>query len=462
VAAGKGLQVQRISLNNTGLAAELQNGDIIRLLPVIPRFENAVTLRGNVADPGRFPWYSGMRLSDLIPNREMLLTRDYWAERNRFTTPATSVKDDDTPNTNAAPKSDPGMPELATTASIAPATNGRPELFSPTPGRALIGAPPGYREEARKTQGDSSLGAATGGDVPPLRSFLPRSLIQPSAPEIDWNYAVLERLDPETLSTRLIPFNLGKVVLQHDASEDLSLEPGDVVTIFSKADFSIPHSRQTKQVRIEGEVAMAGIYPAFPGDTLRTLVARAGGLTSSAYLYGAQFTRESTRREQQKRYDDFLNQLDKDVNQGAANLSGRVIPAEQAATAQASVASQRELIERLRRVPINGRIVLDLDPTSKGLDALPDVPLENGDRLYVPSRPLTVNVVGAVFEQAASLYDGDLKIGDYLKKAGGPTRSADRSHMFVIRADGAVVARTPMSAFSIEASNRCLSTPATP
>jgi polysaccharide biosynthesis/export protein len=441
VAAGKGLQVQRIALNNTGLATKLQNGDIIRLLPVIPRFENAVTLRGNVADPGRFPWHPGMRLSDLIPNREMLLTRDYWAERNRFTTPETPLKDD-TPNMNAPPKPDSAMPQIATTASIAPATNSRPELFSPAPDRALIGAPPGYREEARKTQGDSSLGAATGDDVPPLRSFLPRNLVQPSAPEIDWDYAVLERLDPETLSTRLIPFNLGKVVLQHDASEDLSLEPGDVVTIFSKADFSIPHNRQTKQIRIEGEVAMAGIYPVFPGDTLRTLVSRAGGLTSDAYLYGAQFTRESTRREQQKRYDDFLNQLEKDVNQGAANLSGRVISAEQAATAQGSVASQRELIDRLRRVPVNGRIVLDLAPASKGVNALPDVPLENGDRLYVPSRPLTVNVVGAVFEQAAFLYDGDLKVGDYLKKAGGPARSADRSHMFVIRADGAVVART--------------------
>ena len=118
-----------------------------------------------------------------------------------------------------------------------------------------------------------------------------------------------------------------------------------------------------------------------------------------------------------------------------------MISPEQAATAQASIASQRELLDRLRRVPVNGRIVLNLDPNSHGIDALPDLTLENGDRLYVPSRPSTVNVVGSVYEQAAFLYDEDLHVGDYLKKAGGPTHSADAPHEFVIRADGSVVAR---------------------
>jgi protein involved in polysaccharide export with SLBB domain len=76
------------------------------------------------------------------------------------------------------------------------------------------------------------------------------------------------------------------------------------------------------------------------------------------------------------------------------------------------------------------------------VQALPDLPLENGDRLYIPNRPSTVNVVGTVFEQASFLYAEDLRTGDYLKKAGGPTRNADKSHMFVIRADGSVVSRS--------------------
>jgi protein involved in polysaccharide export with SLBB domain len=275
-----------------------------------------------------------------------------------------------------------------------------------------------------------------------VRSFLPRNIVQPSAPDINWEYAAVERLDQATLSTKILPFNLGKLLLTHDAAEDLPLEPGDVITIFSKADFAIPRSQQAKQVRLEGEIARAGMYTVFPGETLRQVVARAGGLTPHAYLYGAQFTRESTRREQQKRYDDFLSQFDREVSEAASNLSSRITSPQQAATAQTSLASQRELVERLRKVAMNGRIVLNLDPISRGEGALPDLPLENGDRLYVPSRPSTVNVIGTVFEQASFLYEEDLRVGDYLKKSGGPARSADRSHMFVVRADGSVVSRT--------------------
>ncbi len=63
----------------------LRDGDIVKIRAIVPRFENTVTLRGNVADPLRVPWRPGMRIRDLIPEREALLTRDYWRNRNRLT-----------------------------------------------------------------------------------------------------------------------------------------------------------------------------------------------------------------------------------------------------------------------------------------------------------------------------------------------------------------------------------------
>ncbi len=433
VSDGATLEVQRIPLTKQGLGIELRNGDIVRLQRIVPRFENAVTLRGNVADPGRFPWHAGMRLSDLIPNKESLLTRDYWKERNRLTAVGEPNIGTDFPGDSKQ--------------QFAVAENGQDSTVPADPPASTADRSQpvqvAFREQPRNLQADTSLGAAMEADnVPPLRDFIPRNIIQPSAPEINWEYAAIERMDRETLATRIVPFKLGDLVLRHDSSQDQPLEPGDVVTIFSKADFSVPRAQQAKQVRIEGEVAMAGVYTLRPGETLRQLVTRAGGLTQSAYLYGAQFTRESTRREQQKRYDDFLGQLERDMNEGAANLSSRVISPQQAATAQTSVAAQRDLLDRLRKVPMDGRIVMDLDPNSRGLNALPDLPLENGDRFYVPSRPSTVNVIGTVFEQATFLYEEDLRVSDYLKKAGGPSRSADRGHMFVVRADGSVVSRS--------------------
>jgi polysaccharide export outer membrane protein len=433
---GTTLRVLRIPMTPEGLQTELQNGDIVRLQPIVPRFENTVALRGNVADPGKFPWREGMRLSDLLPDKEALLTRDYWRDRNSLSSTEDSSTDQNV-SAAAAARQD----QNSQTAQVDPATASTHTIGTYRP--ASRGAELAYREQNRNTQGDTSLGASTGIDnLPPVRSFVPRNAVQPSAPDINWEYAVIERIDKATLSTRVIPFNLGKLVLTHDSAQDLTLQPGDVVTIFSTADFSIPGSQQVKQIRLEGEVTMAGVYTLLPGETLRQVVARAGGVTRNAYLYGAQFTRESTRREQQKRQEDFLNQFEREINEQASSLSSRVTSAQEALTAQTSLSSQRSLIDRLRKTPVNGRIVLDMTPQTNGVGGLPDLPLENGDRLYIPNRPSTVNVVGTVFEQASFLYADDLRTGDYLKKAGGPTRSADKSHMFVIRADGSVVSRS--------------------
>lgn len=427
---GSALQVLHLRMNANGLRTELRNGDIVRLLPVVQRFQNAVTLRGNVADPGRFPWQQGMRLSDLIPNKESLLTRDYWKAHNALGS-AEQLAFESAPETPEDPPAANGNAETASAGTMSSTGQLRNNIL-----------PAGFQEQKRNTQGDGSLGAAMGPDnVPPLRTFNPRFTVQPAVPEINWEYAVIERTDQATLATRTIAFNLGKLVLANEETQNLELLPGDVVTIFSKADFSVPRSQQRIQVRIEGEVAMAGVYTAQPGETLRQVLTRAGGLSSDAYIYGTQLTRESTRREQQKRYDSFLDQLESEVSEAASNLSSRVTSPQEAATAQTSLGSQRDMIGRLRKVAMNGRIVLNMTPSNHGIDAFPDLPLENGDRLYVPILPSTVNVIGTVYEQASFLYEQDYRTGDYLKKAGGPSRSADRSHMFIVRADGSVISR---------------------
>jgi polysaccharide export outer membrane protein len=76
------LRTLEFSLDAAGLATAIGDGDVLHILTVTPRFANAVTLRGNVAVPGRFPWHEGMRLRDVIPDKESLITRDYWTKRN--------------------------------------------------------------------------------------------------------------------------------------------------------------------------------------------------------------------------------------------------------------------------------------------------------------------------------------------------------------------------------------------
>src|SRR5262249_38510621 len=158
------------------------DGDVLNFTPISPRFADAVTLRGNVALPGRYPWHQGMRVGDLIPNREFLITREYWNQQNLV-------------NLQAGEGSKAALNDVAR-----------------------------------------------------------------NAPELTWDYAVVQRISNQDLTTELLPFNLGKAVLQHDEASNLPLQPGDIVTIFSQADLRVPEQQQTKLIRLEGEFSASGIY----------------------------------------------------------------------------------------------------------------------------------------------------------------------------------------------------------
>jgi protein involved in polysaccharide export with SLBB domain len=247
-------------------------------------------------------------------------------------------------------------------------------------------------------------------------------------------------MDPLNLTTSLVPFNPGQLILSHDASQNLPLDPGDVVTVFSQADIRVPQAERTKFVRLEGEFNHAGIYSVLPGETLPQLVARAGGLTPAAYLFGSNFTRESTRVLQQLRLNDYLQNLELEIDRATIAASASVGTADPQA-----VAASRSLVARFRNIRATGRIVLSIPLNATSIDSLPNMPLEDGDRFVVPSKPSTVNVVGAVYDQNSFLFKRTEAVKGYLRLAGGPTQSADSKDSFIIRADGSVVSKRSQS-----------------
>jgi protein involved in polysaccharide export with SLBB domain len=385
IASGAGLSVERVddharrrafqlAADPAGLATLLADGDIVRIDPVLSSYRETVTLRGSVANPGRFRWHEGMRLSELMPDRDSLVKRDYWWQRTLLGLPA---------------------PELA---------------------------PPASKE---------------GGTEKP-------AAVQNPGAQTNWNYAVIERLAPSSMTTSLIPFNLGKLVLDHDMSQDLDLKPGDVVTIFSQEDIQIPINEQTKYVRLEGEFVHPGVYSVSAGETLRSVVARAGGLTDQAYLYASNFTRKSTQALEQERLNEYADRLEHQLERNTMALVGVASGA-----GQQAVSINGELIARIRQIHATGRVVLDVHPNSMGENALPDMHLEDGDRFVVPFPPETIQVTGAVSSPHAFLYRRGATIGGCLHLAGGPNREADRGRIFVLRADGSVTSRdTRQSVFA--------------
>lgn len=360
-------RVEEFALDAAGLQRKLRDGDVVTLLPISPEFANAVTLRGNVAQPLRYPWRYGMRIRDLIPEPAALITRDYFRRKNILVQPA---------------------------------------------GR------------------EADVTAET------VRNDV-RNLLD----EVNWDYAVIERLDRKELTTRLIPFNLGRAVLQGDAAHDLELLPGDVVTILGKRDLAVPQSRQTRLVRVEGEVAAPGIYETLPGETLPELLQRIGGLTPQAYIFGTELSRETVRRQQRQNLESIVRRLEEQLTAAVAARQANV-----GATAEAALLQQqlmieerlaRERLQRLRNLQPNGRIALELEPATP---KLPPIALEDGDRIVVPARPSFVQAVGSVNNDNALVWHPGRRVREYLNVA-GVTQSADLDAAFVLRADGSVVAR---------------------
>ncbi len=70
------------ALDNAGLQSTLRDGDVVTLFPISPQFANAVTLRGNVAEPLRYAFKPGMRVADLIPEPADLIQPDYYKRKN--------------------------------------------------------------------------------------------------------------------------------------------------------------------------------------------------------------------------------------------------------------------------------------------------------------------------------------------------------------------------------------------
>jgi protein involved in polysaccharide export with SLBB domain len=234
---------------------------------------------------------------------------------------------------------------------------------------------------------------------------------------------------------RLEDRNAGRVAeIRLPEGEGTRLSHGDVLRAFSAVAVALPSERQSKRVRVEGEVNRPAEYVLPVRSTLRDAIRAAGGFTGAAYVFATEFTRESVQRTQKENYDRVLRDLETDLARAASTQ--RVASAEEAAGSAGRLAATDRLIERLRVLRPNGRIVLHMEPDTTDL---PDLALEDGDRILIPSRPTTVGVFGSVFNAATYLHAPGQTIDDYMRLAGGPTKGADESSVFVVRANGHVI-----------------------
>lgn len=212
---------------------------------------------------------------------------------------------------------------------------------------------------------------------------------------------------------------------------------GDILRVTSIADYARPQERQAIVVKLEGEVSRPGRYYLAPNSTIADLMAQAGGLTDHAFVYGSELDRVTVKQQQQAGFDQALQDLELSIAESPLSLSG--IDASAATNQAGRVQLARQIIEQMRTRKPDGRLVLNLGPQSTSLPG--DFVLENDDRIFIPPPPTSVGVFGAIYQQGSFVYRPTQTIGDYLKLAGGPERHAQKADMFVVRANGSVVAK---------------------
>lgn len=343
----------------------LHTGDVVTVLSQSNAFGNAVTLKGNVAAPLRYPYVKGMRVSDLIPGKEALLTPGFYARKNR-----------------------------------------------------LVQYESGYAAGQQREAAE----------------------VNRQADDVNWQHATVTRLD-ENLTEQLIAFNLYRAVVLRDPQQDLELLPGDVVTVYNQADVPVAKSQQRRMVTLSGEFSAAGIYQVEPGETLRELINRTGGITPNAYLYASVFSRQKVKQQQQKALDAYVDRLEKEVQMQAVDQSA--ISSEKESLVH-RMAFQKQLVETLKKVEPNGRISMNM-PYASAFADIPDIQLEDGDVFHVPARDATVSVVGAVYSPGSFLYEGGRDADEYVSLAGGAQRSALSEDTYVLHANGTVSVRSGWS-----------------
>lgn len=420
----------------TSTGTRLKNGDILRIPQVRSTVQDGVTMSGHVQRPGEFQYRKGMRISDALPSLDELKQNAdlHYVLIRREVPPSRRVEfvsvDLQKALEQRGSKSD---VELAPRDQILVFDReiGRDRLMEPLLREARLQAT--LAEPTRQVTIGGRVNAP--GDYPLERDMRVSDLVRAGGSLNEAAYggkAELTRYDVdggEMRKTELIEIDLAKAAAG-DPTADLLLKPFDYLVIKE-----LPLWSAQEYVEVKGEVRFPGRYPIQRGETLQSLVMRAGGLTDFAFSEGAVFTRESLREREKEQIENLTKRMKSDLAQVSLMTAQ-----EGKGDASQALAVGNQLLGELKDSQPVGRLVIDLNQSMKAkARSGSDVILKDGDQLLVPRITQEVTVLGEVQSPTSHLYTEGLSRNDYVELSGGMTQRADKSRVYVVRANGSVV-----------------------
>ncbi len=432
-------RVEELSLDEAGLKKQIQNGDVVSVGQIVPEMANAVTLRGNVAQTSRTAFRPGMRVSDVISQKTLLISPESVRKQNEVLFDAFEQERSarfrgrvplDLALERMSELQDMAQDKLQDKSQDKLQDKSAQNLFAimdSVPANKLKSSDGPDKLEKSPFISEETLVDKIGG------------LIE----EVNLDYAVIERINRSDLKVSVIPFNLGRVLANPKDEENFELQAGDVITVLSVKDIRVPISRRQVFVKIEGEVNRPGVYQVASGEGLAQLIQKAGGMTQDAYLFGAGFYREEVRKNQQENLTKLLRRIESESSGALAQAAQSVGASSDPGVVQAKIAAlqqaQRQSIERTRSLKPEGRISLGLPADGLlTLANLPAIRLSQGDKFHVPTRPDFVYIFGSVNTESALIFKEGLTVADYIQLAGSGM-GADKNGVILMRADGSAV-----------------------
>ena len=405
----------------------LKGGDYFTVDKITDYKKDIITLSGAVRHKGEFSWREGMRLLDIISDRDML---DHQADLDI----ALLVR------------------ELKNSADLVVYTFSLENLFSNATGtdnlkleprdrivvfadyqnRAEVMAPfiKNLKRQA-SIDGMARVVTASGkvrfpGEYPFTEAMTLQDLIVLSGGLLDSTYsqtAEISRLDLSDPNRAV----RSSFILNLASSSPNKLLPSDRVTFRA-----IPEYQETRNISLEGEFVFPGTYVFGKGETLTSVIRRAGGFTDEAFIDGSVFLRELLRKREEKEIDRLVGLLNDEIADAQLRNFNSGMGAD-----KIDVDAQEAAVSSLLSTVATGRMVIPLADIMA--NRTQDLILTDGDRLIIPKFSQAVSVLGEVRRPSSYLYNPNFKKSDYIKQSGGFKDRADKKSIYIVKADGTII-----------------------
>jgi protein involved in polysaccharide export with SLBB domain len=430
-------------------SVSLFDGDVVSANPILDKISNRVIISGAILRPGQYEWVKGMRIKDLVQKaggfkgEAFLKNVILFRTKNDFTQEVisldlTKISPTDTINNILLQEED--------ALSVKSIIDLREEYYVQISGE--INSAGAYSYIDNMSAYDLILLA----EGPKFSTF--GTYIEIARRNINEPGKVVE----------IISMNSKTSLLNSDSLKQFYLKPFDHLFIRKSPGFQKPI-----QVTIAGEVLHPGEYLADKKEMrISDLVNRSGGFTNYAYLSGATLLRRTksfvTMLASEKENQNFIS-IKQNINKDnlIANLETNKLLNKRLDTKitqnNSSLEEELKVVsnEKTKALIVNDNVkdgeknvgikepekpqelvAIEMNKILSMPGSPDDLILKDGDVLNIPELLQTVSIKGGVLFPVSVKFENNLSLVDYVNRAGGYIRTADRKKAYIVQANGKV------------------------